>query len=358
MAEEAPPLPPELPTPGGKRNRALIILATLIVCGLLISGWWLIKSRIYIATDNAFVEAPLHTVSARISGQVVKVLVSDNQRVKAGELLVELDAVDFETAVRKARALLDQARNQTSGEYAKVAEARASVQQAEVTLAQARLDLKRGEALLSKEVMPREQVERLQTNTRLAEARLRQAREGEHRAAVEAGTGSGGEARIAQRQAELDEAQTNLERTRLLAPADGYVTRKAVEVGNNVRPGQALLSVVQLSNPWVVANLKESQLTHVRPGQRVELGFDALPGEEYQGTVESIMAGTGAAFSLLPPENATGNYVKVVQRIPVKIRLNAGSAALQKVRVGMSADPVIDTGRSVGEVLGDLNPFR
>lgn len=346
------------PAVGRKRSKALIVLALLAVTGLVAGGWWLVQNRIYIATDNAFVEAPLHTVSARVSGQVVKVLVNDNQHVQAGDLLVELDPRDYDLALRKAQALLEQARNQTSGEFIKVAEARAAVQQAEASLAQTQLDLKRGEVLHGREVIPREQLERLQTAVRLAAARLQQAEEGERRVAAEAGSGSGAAARIAQRQAEVEEAQTNLERTRLLAPAAGYVTRKTVEVGNNVRPGQALLSVVQLADPWVVANLKESQMAHIRVGQKVRIGFDALPGEECEGEVESIMAGTGAAFSLLPPENATGNYVKVVQRIPVKIRLQAGNSILDRVRVGMSANPVIDTGRTPGAVLADLNPFR
>lgn len=343
-----------------KRRKTLIILATLVMTGVLIGVWMWAQSQIYISTDNAFVEAPVHQVSARISGQVLQVQVKDNQTVKAGDLLVELDPVDYTTAVRKAQAQLDQARNQTSGEYAQIGESNAAVSQAEATLTQARLDLRRGEALLARDVVSLETVDRTRTNVRLAEARLRQAQETRLRAVSQAGmNGLGGnEARIAQRQAEYDEALTNLERTHIVAPADGYVTHKAVEIGNNVRSGQALLSIVQLDESWVVANLKETQLTHVRPGQPVSMTCDALPGEKLHGVVESIMAGTGAAFSLLPPENATGNYVKVVQRVPVKIRFVPESGAEQKVRVGMSVIPVIDTGRRLGDLLSDLNPFN
>jgi membrane fusion protein (multidrug efflux system) len=168
----------------------------------------------------------------------------------------------------------------------------------------------------------------------------------------------GNKARVLQRKAQLEEARLQLSYTRITAPRDGYITRKGIEPGANVQAGQPLLALVPLQDAWVTANYKESQLTHIRPGQRVEFTVDAYPGRRFTGRVDSIMAGTGAAFSLLPPENASGNYVKVVQRVPVKIVIDRNSDPEHLLRVGMSIVPTVLTGRSTADVLKDLNPFR
>ncbi|HEU0265606.1 MAG TPA: HlyD family secretion protein, partial [Geobacterales bacterium] len=146
----------------------------------------------------------------------------------------------------------------------------------------------------------------------------------------------------------------NLNYTVLRAPADGYITKKSVEPGNNVAPGQPVMALVALDQPWIIANYKESQLAHVRPGQKVEFTVDTYPGRIFTGKVESIMAGTGAAFSLLPPENATGNYVKVVQRIPVKITIDNVSDPEHQLRVGMSVVPTILVDRSIRSIVKEL----
>lgn len=344
----------------GRRRRAFTVLFICLCLSLGIFLWLWVQSRIYVTTDNAFVEAPIHTVSARIAGQIYQLPVDDNQPVKAGDLLVQLDPTDYEIALRRATAFLQQAGNETGSDEALVDEAAAAVQQARALREQAAADLKRGEALLGRDVLPLEQVERLRSQMKIADAKLREALQAQRRAASRAGlTGEGrAKARIAQRQAEIDEAARNLAYTKILSPTNGYVTGRNAEVGNNVRPGQTLMAVVDLDKAWVVANLKETQLAHVRPGQQVKLRFDAFPGEIFDGRVESLMAGTGAAFSLLPPENATGNYVKVVQRVPVKILLAPNSPAAARMRVGMSVVPTIDTGRSILDALADLNPLR
>jgi membrane fusion protein (multidrug efflux system) len=319
---------------------------------------WL-QSKTHIKTDNAFIEAHIHSVSARVPGTVTKVTVRDNQLVKQGELLVELDQADYQAQVSYAAAQLAMAGNETSGEYAQVEGAKASVNQARARLDQAELDLQRGNALFKKEVISKEQLDRLATARRVVESQLREAEEAQRRAQAVVGlSGKGGnEARLAQRRAQLEQARLNLSYTRLYAPADGFITRKSVEPGNNLQAGQPLLALVALEDPWVTANYKESQLTHVRPGQSVEFKVDAYPGLVFKGTVESIMAGTGAAFSMLPPENASGNYVKVVQRIPVKIVIDQSSDPQHLLRVGMSIVPTILTKRSIGTILNDLNPF-
>jgi membrane fusion protein (multidrug efflux system) len=284
---------------------------------------------------------------------VKRVAVVDNQFVHKGDLLVELDASDYQARVRTAAASLDMARNETSGDYAQVESARASIGLATAKLEQAKLDLKRGEALYAKEVIPKDQLERLHTARTVAEMQLKEAQEAEHHAQAVIGLAGNGSrnARVAQKQGELETASLNLSYTRIVAPSDGYITRKSVELGNYIQPGQALMALVTLDDAWVTANYKESQLTEVKPGQQVEFTVDTYPDRTFRGSVESIMAGTGAAFSMLPPENATGNYVKVIQRIPVRIAIDKGSDPNRLLRVGMSVVPTILTGKRFGDVI-------
>jgi membrane fusion protein (multidrug efflux system) len=343
---------------GGRRKVGMVLLL-LILLGITAVGWFWYKSKIEVSTDDAFVQAHIHQISARVPGHVVNVPLQDNQKVAAGDLLVLLDDADYRARVASAAAQVEIARNETSGDYAQISAAEAALQQAEARRLQANLDLARGEALFAREVIPRERLEQLQTAQKVSVGAAAEARENLARARTAVGAGRNGdlEAWVARRVAELELARLNLSYTRIVAPVAGYVTRKAVEVGNNVQAGQALLTLVQLEDPWVVANYKESQLTHVEPGQKVTFTVDTYPGVTFKGRVDSIMAGTGSAFALLPPENATGNYVKVVQRIPVKILIDRDSDPQHLLRVGMSVVPTIYTGRSFGDIIGHLNPF-
>lgn len=344
---------------GGKRKVGLVLLV-LILIGIFAGCWAWYKGKIEVSTDDAFVASHIVQISARVPGHVTAVPLEDNQRVEAGQLLVALDDAVYQAKLDNAVALVNLARNETSGDYAQIKAAEAVLRRAEAQQRQAQLDLARGQALFAKEVIPRERLEQLQTASRVSAAARSEAKENLQRAKSAVGSKQAGEleARVARRQAELDLARLNLAYTQIAAPVTGYVTRKSVEVGTNVQAGQPLLNLVQLENPWVVANYKESQLTHVEPGQKVEFTVDAFPGQTFFGRVDSIMAGTGAAFSLLPPENATGNYVKVVQRIPVKITIDPDSDPQHLLRVGMSVVPTIYTGRSLGDIIGHLNPLR
>lgn len=345
---------------GKGRRRIGLVLLLLILAGILTGSWLWYKSKIELTTDDAFIESHIHRVSSRIAGQVVSIAVTDNQRVAADELLIELDSADYQAQVKKAQARLDLAQNTTEEEQAEVAVAAAAVKRAQAQFDQAGVDLKRGEALYSREVIPKERLEQLKTTQQVTKASLEQAHQQLRVAkARSGGTGSSSQkARIEERSAELELARLSLSYTKIVAPVDGYVTRKSVQLGNNVQPGQPLLAIVELEQPWIIANYKESQLTHLEPGQRVEFSVDAYPGRVFSGKVDSIMAGTGAAFSLLPPENATGNYVKVVQRVPVKISIDPTSDPQHQLRVGMSVEPVIFTGRGLGDILIPLNPFN
>jgi membrane fusion protein (multidrug efflux system) len=337
-----------------KKQRGAIVLLIIILAGAIfgVSQW--VRSKTHIETDNAFVESHVHSVASRIPALVQRVAVVDNQFVHKGDLLVELDPADYQARAKSAAASLEMAKNETSGDYAQVESARANVGLASARLEQANLDLKRAEALYAKEVIPKEQLERTRTAQRVAQAQVREAQEAENRAKAMIGVSGTGskDARVAQKQGELETASLNLSYARIVAPTDGYITRKGVEVGNYVQPGQALTAVVGLDDAWITANYKESQLAKVRPGQAVEFTVDGYPGRRFTGKVESIMAGTGAAFSLLPPENATGNYVKVTQRIPVRIAIDRRSDPEHVLRVGMSVVPTILTGQTARQVLG------
>ena len=356
-ASQADPPPAAPKSGGGKRRRAGIILLILLIVAVIVGGRWWLRSRTHVTTDNAFVEAHIHSISSRVQGTAVRVLVTDNQQVSKGDPLVELDPTDYRVRLENAAAELEIARNETSGDYARVAEARAKQTLATARLDQAELDLARGKALFKKEVIPKEQLDRLETARKIAASQVRETEESVHKeeALVGMAAGGGREARIRQKQAKLEEARLNLSYVTVTAPADGFVTRKGVETGNTVQAGQPLMALVTLDDAWVTANYKESQLAHVRPGQEVTFTVDAYPGKSFRGRVESIMAGTGAAFSLLPPENATGNYVKVVQRIPVRIAIERESDPEHLLRVGMSVVPVIETGRALKDIITDLN---
>ncbi|MBT1073078.1 HlyD family secretion protein [Pelotalea chapellei] len=348
--------------PGGftRRHKAMLLLLVLIlICTWFGASWW-IKGQTHIETDNAFIEANVVALSAKVPGTVKRVLVRDNQFVKQGELLVEIDEQDYRVQVSQATAGVEVARNETSGEHLKAEASRAAVQLALARHEQAGLDLQRGEALLKREVIPREQLDRLKTAYRISASQLKEAEEELKRHLAEAGLSSpgGNKAKVLQKQAQLEEARLRLSYTRITAPVDGYITRKSVEQGANIQAGQPLMALVPLQQAWVVANYKEGQLSHIRPGQKVELKVDAYPHRSFTGRVDSIMAGTGAAFSLLPPENATGNYVKVVQRIPVKIAIDSNSDPEHLLRVGMSVVPTVLVDRTTRDVLRDANPFR
>jgi membrane fusion protein (multidrug efflux system) len=343
-----------------RKNRGMIILLVIILIGSWLGLRMFITSKTHIETDNAFIEARIVAVSPKVSGTVTRVLVADNQLVKQGDLLIEIDPRDYQVQTAKAAAGVGVAENETGGEYLKVETARAALESARARNEQAQQDLERGEKLFARDVIPKEQLDRLKTARSVSESQLKEAGGYLKRMQAEAGLGgtSGVKAKVLERRALLQEAELQLSYTKIYAARDGYITRKSVEPGANIQAGQALMALVPLQDAWITANYKERQITHIHLGQKVEFKVDAYPGRSFSGKVDSIMAGTGAAFSLLPPENATGNYVKVVQRIPVKIAIDNSSDPGHLLRVGMSVVPTVLTGRTSGDVLRDLNPFR
>jgi len=315
-----------------------------ILLFLIIGGWlaahYIFHNVLYVTTDDAYIEGRIYTVAAKIPGTLKTLAVADNERVEKGELLVELDPVDYEVKLNEAQAALnaEQSRVMDAQAAFKVAEANLEIQQA--TLKQSELDLARAQKLVAEGAMAQEKLDRAQTAKILAAAQVKAAQEQIAQAKTALDLAN---ALVKQREASLKAAQLNLEYTRIFAPADGHVTRRAVEAGNQIQPNQPLMAVVSLDDIWVVANYKETQLKNIHPGQKVFIRVDTYPHKIFTGKVDSIMAGTGAAFSLFPPENALGNYVKVVQRVPVKILFDEIKSDQQILRVGMSVIPKIIT---------------
>jgi membrane fusion protein (multidrug efflux system) len=316
-------------------------------------GYW-IYIHIFISTDDAYVSGHVGVIAPRVPGRVAKVPVDNNQLVTPGQVLVSLEPKDFETAVAQAAGNLGRLRQDLSQDYVKVATAQAKVAKTEANFHLAGIDQKRYTGLYERKTVPKQTLDKVNTNYHVTKAEVAQARH-ELREALAAIGGSTAipleeQPAIKEAKAKLEQARLNLGYTQIKAEIEGYVTRRQVQVGNWVQPGQPLMMLVPLntSKLWIQANYKETELTHVYVGQPAKVLVDTYPGVKFKGTVDSIMAGTGSAFSLLPPENATGNWVKVVQRIPVKIVLQPPFPANRPLRLGMSTEVTIDTRKRTG----------
>ncbi len=394
-ATESPATPPPVVYPSRRSHKRWIIAAAVVV--VLVGGvilWHYFSG--FESTDDAQVDVHLYPVSARISGYVQAVHVGDNQYVQEGATLVEIDPEDYQVAVARAQANLETAEasaralnidvpissvdtaSQLKFTSSDIENAKAAIAAGEkqVAAAQARIleaqaenvkaldDVQRYHLLLIKDEVPKQiydhAIAAAQTDTaavaaakadeaaaeqsvaeahsRLIEAiaRNESAQAGPKRVASTRARALSAVADVGQRKAELEQAELNLGYTKILAPVSGEVTKKVV-VGLNVDPGEQLLTVVPLDQVWITANFKETQLRHMRPGQKVKITCDSN-GRSYRGHVDSIAGATGPLFSLLPPENATGNYVKIVQRVPVKIVLEPGENHDRQLRPGMNTE--------------------
>jgi membrane fusion protein (multidrug efflux system) len=326
---------------------AIVLMVAAIAVGVL---WWL-HARQFVSTDDAFIDTRIASISAQVNGAIVDVPVTDNQLVEAGATLVRLDERDYRAAVAQAKAQIDQAQASHDNLSAQIEEQQARIDQAQKQVAEAEAAVKfaeeedaRAQELLRKGAGTAQRAQQTASDLRqrqfaFAAAQANQIAAEKQIAVLrtqqQVATGQLEQARAAQEQADA-----NLSRTAIVAPTAGRVTKLTAAKGAYAQPGQALIMFVP-RDVWVTANFKETQLTHMRPGQSVSISIDAYPARTFPGHVESIQAGSGAAFSLLPPENATGNYVKVVQRVPVKILfdewpdviLGPGMSVIPSVRV-------------------------
>jgi membrane fusion protein, multidrug efflux system len=389
----------EIPPPQKSRRGVIVIVVAVIVL-IALGIWW--HSTYSEDTDDAQVNGHLIQVSSRISGQVLKVDVEENQVVKAGDTIAELDPRDYQVAVENAEAALASAQanaaaasvnvpitSVNTGSNLRSADAdvsgtRASVEQAEQQLeaaharvaearannTKAQADLERYKPLVEKDVISKQQfdaavdaadsakaalsdalaseraasdgVRVARERETQAHASLKSAETGPQQVAVQNARARQAEAQVQQAQAQLDQAKLNLSYTKIVAPAAGIITRKSVEVDQNVSPGQNLLTLVSLEDLWITANFKETQLRHMQAGQPVKIDVDST-GKSYHGKVTQIGGATGSVLSLFPPENATGNYVKVVQRVPVRIDFTdlAHEDPDHQLRPGLSVEPYV-----------------
>jgi membrane fusion protein, multidrug efflux system len=382
------------------RARLILLLAVAFLVAFGVYLW--IQHITWESTDDAQVQGHIMPISPRISGNIQQVNVQEGQRVKAGDVLVTIDPTDYQVALARAQADLQDAgaqahaaktnvpitsistSSQVSAAEADVENERAGIDaaQKQVEAAQARLmeaqataaknnaDLERYKQLVAKEEISRQlydqavaaaqvgqagvdsaranlaaaqqQVVQARSKLQQAQAALQSARTAPQQISVTQARAASAEATIAKQQAIVKQAELNLGYTVIKSPADGIVGRKSAEIGQNVQPGQELLTVVPLNDVWVIANFKETQLKNMRSGQPVKIDVDAY-GREYKGHVDAVSGATGALFSLLPPENATGNYVKVVQRVPVRIVFDQGENKDELLRPGMSVVPKVKT---------------
>ena len=333
---------PEKPGAAPKKNNnnrnrlaGIILLLIIITIGGIAGYYYWNYLRTHITTDDAYVRGHIHMISSRIKGTVKEVYVKDNAKVKKGDLLVKIDPDEYAVKVEKAKASLAVSRQEINRRYAAVATAKSRLQLAKSKLELAKIELERAKTLFEKAVVAREKYDLAITNYDVAVSQVR-ANEDELKQALALVSPDKNEAIIREKNADLKKAELDLEYTSIYSPADGYITRKSVEGGNRLSEGQPIFAVVPLHDIWVEANFKEIQIEKIKPGMETEIEVDTFPGKKFKGNVESIMAGTGGAFAILPPENATGNWVKVVQRIPVKIIIDKGEDPNDILRVGMS----------------------
>jgi membrane fusion protein (multidrug efflux system) len=310
-------------------------LLLLLVAGGSRLTWGYLQS--YESTDDAQIDGHIDPVSSRIDGTVSRVLVEDNERVRQGEPLVEIDPRDQEVAVEQAKARLDQAVAQVASAKQDYAGALARVREAEAELFRAHRDARRYAALLPEAAVSQEEYDRFDAIARVDGAKLDSDRETAGSALKAIGAR---EADAAAAKAALDQALLNLSYTAIYAPAEGIVGKRTVQVGSRIQPGQSLMFVTETDRIWVTANFKETQLARMHPGQRVTIRVDTF-GSDYRGSIENLPGASGDRFSLLPPENATGNYVKIVQRLAVRIAFDPGQDPDHLLHPGMSVEPQV-----------------
>ena len=316
MSENAGAAAPEKATKinTGKRRKLFGILI-LVILGAAIAwcAYWFLYASKYVSTDNAYTATEVAQVTPEVSGTVKEVNVVDTQMVKKGDILVVIDDIDARLAMNQAKADEAMARSQLTA--------------AEADLKKAVIDLQRRRALIDSGSVSADELTAAENAAESAKARI-----------------EGAKAAIAQAKARADQADVDLGRTVLRAPVDGVVSKRTVQVGQKVQPGVPVLAVVPIQDVHVDANFKEGQLKNVRPGQKAELTADLYGSSvKYHGVVDGFSGGTGSAFALIPAQNATGNWIKVVQRLPVRIKLDPEELKAHPLQVGLSMEVTIDT---------------
>ena len=346
-----------------KRKWLRPALLTLAIGGVIYGGWWYLdyhnNGQYLQSTNDAYVKADGVAVSSKLAGYVKSVNVVDNACVTAGALLVEVDPTDFQARIDQANAQIEVARASEVATLANVGEAEAAVRQAQSSVVAAQRDvtffnaeIARYRPLVATGAEPKMALDQLITNRdkAVADVSAKQAQvvAAQRRITTIRSQGGQAAAQIDLAQQQRRTANNDLNATRLVAPGEGCVASSTVRVGQFVQPGQRLMTIVPVGDIYVEANFKETQIGLMRRGQPVIVSADALPGVEFRGTVDSITPGTGANFSLIPPQNATGNFTKIVQRVPVRIRIKAGPESRKVLVPGLSLEVEVDTRSAKG----------
>ncbi|MFZ0872359.1 MAG: HlyD family efflux transporter periplasmic adaptor subunit, partial [Rhodanobacter sp.] len=339
--------------PAKRRKTLLIMLVVFVLIGVIwILLWTLVFSRRE-TTDNAYVGGNQVAISAQVPGTVVAILADDTQHVDAGQILVKLDSTDADVRLSQTRSALAQAVRQVRQQTDSASSSDAMVAARQVDLTKAEADLKRRLPLIAEQAEAPENIQHLRDAVDQARAALTsaQAQASAEHASIE-GTDIANNPAVLQARANFRAAWVAAQRNAIYAPVSGYVAQRSVQLGNSVQAGQQLMTVLPLHDLWIDANFKESQLRHIRIGQPVKIEADIYGGSvKYQGKVIGLGAGTGSVFSLLPAQNATGNWIKVVQRVPVRVALNNQELDKHPLRVGLSSDVTVDITDDRGAVL-------
>jgi membrane fusion protein (multidrug efflux system) len=343
--------------PKAKRKKVIVlsvIAAVFILAGL---AWLLLYIFVFTqreTTDDAYVKGDMVTISSRVAGTVIEVGVEETERVHAGQVLIKLDPVDANVSLMNAEGQLAQAVREAQAKMQQANQADAAIPQRRAQYEQARDDYNRRHPLLERRAVSAEEVDNGKRQMQQAKAALDAAeREAAAAHAQVDGTTVENYPAVIQARSQFRNAWVNNGRNAIVSPIEGYASRRQVQVGQRIQPGQDLLTVVPLSDLWIDANFKETQLEHIRIGQPVKITTDMYSDIEYHGKVVGLNAGTGSAFSLLPAENATGNWIKVVQRLPVRIAIDAEDLRKHPLRIGLSTDVNVDTHDRDGRVLSD-----
>jgi len=347
---------------GSKKKYFPYILSVIVVLGIAFGTVKYIHRQHHVETDDAQVEGNISPIVSKVGGYIQQVLIEDNMRVKAGDTILLIESNDYQLKVKGAEAAYENAlanlqvvkdglvvsKANISTSQASIETIQANIEAAQVKLWQANQDYKRYENLVKDQSISEQQFENAKVQYESAEKQvealqkqkqvaIQQSKATVSQSAISSSNIAVAEAAVKMREAELEMAKLQLSYTAVTAPAGGFISEKNVQPGQLIQAGQSLCALVLDDQVWVVANFKETQLEKIKPGQQVEVRLDAFPHHDFIGKVESIAAATGSKFSLIPPDNATGNFVKVVQRVPVKITFLKESAELELLRAGMNA---------------------
>ena len=351
------------------QHKKIPLLAALLLAlfGMLFAGYWYLHARYFESTDNAYLQSEVTGIGSKLPGYISQVLVTDNQEVKAGQLIARLDDREYKAKVIEAEA--DLHLNQATAEnlaatrtqqQSLIRQAEAKVASAEAEQVRSQQQVHRVGQLNQRHYSSQDNLDEVQAGLRVNQALLQEAKAAlqaaRERLLVLDAEAKQNLARLALSEAQLEQARLELGYTELRAPADGIIGKRSLREGLYVQSGMQVASLVPLQQVWVEANFKETQLQHMQPGQRVEVILDAYPDQPVEGIIDSLAPATGAKFALLPPENATGNFTKIVQRIPVKIRIPEPGPLAGKLRPGLSTEVIVDTRTAAPDRLASTEP--